>query len=263
MTLHPQRTVVSKAPRPAKTPARLALVSDVHGNLPAFKAVLEDIRKEEADEIWCLGDLVGYGAQPEECVELAREECTVCLAGNHDLVVTGGIDIRDFSRSAAVAALWTRDHMGKEATDWLRDLDPMDDAHDLGLYHASPRDPIWEYVLSTGQADECMRLMQPRVGAVGHSHVALFFHKNDTPHVVGSQTPGGTRLVMSDGRWLINPGGVGQPRDGDPRAAWLLLDTGTWTATWRRVEYPIDEAAKAIEEAGLPTVLGERLYSGQ
>jgi len=263
MTLHSQRTVISKVRKPEKTPGRLALVSDVHGNLPAFKAVLEDIRKEEADEIWCLGDLVGYGAQPEECVELAREECTVCLAGNHDLVVTGGIDIRDFSRSAAVAALWTRDHMGKEATDWLRDLDPMDDAHDLGLYHASPRDPIWEYVLSTGQADECMRLMQPRVGAVGHSHVALFFHKNDTPHVVGSQTPGGTRLVMSDGRWLINPGGVGQPRDGDPRAAWLLLDTKTWTATWRRVEYPIDEAAKAIEEAGLPTVLGERLYSGQ
>ena len=250
-------------PEPAQTPRRLALVSDVHGNLPAFEAVLEDVQDAEVDEIWCLGDLVGYGAQPEECVALARETCTVCLAGNHDLVVTGGIDIRDFSRSAAVAALWTRDHMGEDAMAYLRELDPMDDGHALGLYHASPRDPIWEYVLSTGQADECIRLMQPRVGAVGHSHVALFFHKNETPHVVGSQTPGGTRLVMADGRWLINPGGVGQPRDGDPRAAWLLLDTETWTAAWRRVEYPIDEAAKAIEEAGLPTVLGERLYSGQ
>ncbi len=244
-------------------PGRIALVSDVHGNLPAFKTVLEDVRNEGVDEIWCLGDLVGYGAQPEECVELARENCTVCLAGNHDLVVTGGIDIADFSRSAAVAALWTRDHIGDKAMSFLKDLDPMDDGHALGLYHASPRDPVWEYVLSTGQADQCMQLMQPRVGAVGHSHVALFFHKNDAPHVVGSQSPGGTRLVMNDGRWLINPGGVGQPRDGDPRAAWLLLDTETWTATWRRVEYPIDEAAKAIEEAGLPTVLGERLYSGQ
>jgi len=244
-------------------PARIALVSDVHGNLPAFQAVLEEVRGEEVDEIWCLGDLVGYGAQPEECVELARETCTVCLAGNHDLVVTGDIDIGDFSRSAAVAALWTRDNMGEEAIGFLRDLVPMDDARPLGLYHASPRDPIWEYVLSTGQADECMQIMQPRIGAVGHSHVALFFHKNEPPHVVGSQTPGGTRLVVSDGRWLINPGGVGQPRDGDPRAAWLVLDTETWTATWRRVAYPIDEAAKAIEDAGLPTVLGERLYSGQ
>jgi diadenosine tetraphosphatase ApaH/serine/threonine PP2A family protein phosphatase len=242
---------------------RVAVISDVHGNLQALEAVLAAIDELEVEEIWSLGDVVGYGADPVRCMEIVDERAAMHLAGNHDLVVTGGIDIRDFSRSAAVAALWTRDHMGKEAIDWLRDLDPMDDAHDLGLYHASPRDPVWEYVLSTGQADECMRLMQPRVGAVGHSHVALFFHKNETPHVVGSQTPGGTRLVMSDGRWLINPGGVGQPRDGDPRAAWLLLDTETWTATWRRVEYPIDEAAKAIEEAGLPTVLGERLYSGQ
>ena len=244
-------------------PSRIALVSDVHGNLPAFKAVLEDAKDEKVDEVWCLGDLVGYGAQPTECVELAQKECSVCLAGNHDLVVTGGIDIADFSRSAAVAALWTRDNIGEEALSFLKGLDAMNDTHDLGLYHASPRDPVWEYVLSTGQADQCMQIMQPRVGAVGHSHVALFFHRNDTPHVVGSQSPGGTKLVMDNGRWLINPGGVGQPRDGDPRAAWVLLDTETWTATWRRVDYPIDEAAKAIEEAGLPTVLGERLYSGQ
>ena len=256
MTLHSQETVES-------TPQRLALLSDVHGNLPAFEAVLEDVRDEDVDEIWCLGDLVGYGAQPEECVALARETCKVCLAGNHDLVVTGDIDIADFSKSAAVAALWTRDHVGEGTMTFLRALEPVDDRRALGLYHASPRDPIWEYVLSTGQAEDCMRLMEPRIGAVGHSHVALFFHRNHSPHVVGSQAPGGTRLVMSEGRWLINPGGVGQPRDGDPRAAWLLLDTGTWTATWRRIEYPIDEAAKAIDDAGLPTVLGERLYSGQ
>jgi predicted phosphodiesterase len=254
---------MSKTRRPEPGPGQIALVSDIHGNLPAFEAVMEDIRSEKVEEVWCLGDLVGYGAQPEECVALAKEVCSVCLAGNHDLVVTGGIDIADFSRSAAVAALWTRDNMGEEAMSFLRGLDPMDDGRALGLYHASPRDPVWEYVLSTGQADQCMQAMEPRIGAVGHSHVALFFHKNDTPHVVGSQSPGGTRLVMSDGRWLINPGGVGQPRDGDPRAAWLLLDTETWTATWRRVEYPIDDAAKAIEDAGLPTVLGERLYSGQ
>jgi diadenosine tetraphosphatase ApaH/serine/threonine PP2A family protein phosphatase len=108
-----------------------------------------------------------------------------------------------------------------------------------------------------------MEEMEPRVGAVGHSHVALFFHRNGDADVEGAVAPEGTEIDLSDGKWLINPGGVGQPRDGDPRAAWLLLDTESWVAAWRRVEYPIDEAARAIEEAGLPAVLGERLYSGQ
>jgi diadenosine tetraphosphatase ApaH/serine/threonine PP2A family protein phosphatase len=242
---------------------QVAIVSDIHGNRHAFEAVLADVRRSAAREVWCLGDVVGYGADPNDCCVLAREHADVCLAGNHDLAVTGDLDLAEFSTGAALAARWTQEVIDPDHRDWLASLKPQGAAGEVGLYHASPRDPVWEYVLSTGQADECMRLMQPRVGAVGHSHVALFFHKNETPHVVGSQTPGGTRLVMSDGRWLINPGGVGQPRDGDPRAAWLLLDTETWTATWRRVEYPIDEAAKAIEEAGLPTVLGERLYSGQ
>jgi diadenosine tetraphosphatase ApaH/serine/threonine PP2A family protein phosphatase len=248
---------------------RIALLSDVHGNLPAFEAVLADVREVGVDETWCLGDLVGYGAQPDECVELARSECDVCLAGNHDLVVTGEIDIAAFSSTAAVAATWTREHISAEALDFLRGLAPADDKRVVGLYHASPRDPVWEYVLSTWQAEECMRVMGPRISAIGHSHVALFFHAEDGSDavdgsdVLGAQAPGGTELDLSRGRWLINPGGLGQPRDGDPRAAWLLLDTGVWTATWRRVEYPIDDAASAIERAGLPEVLAERLYSGQ
>jgi diadenosine tetraphosphatase ApaH/serine/threonine PP2A family protein phosphatase len=242
---------------------RIALLSDVHGNLPAFRSVLEDVRGSGAEETWCLGDLVGYGAEPDGCVELARESCEVCLAGNHDLVVTGDIPIEDFSSNAATAARWTRENISEEALEFLRGLKPEEPAREPGLYHASPRDPIWEYVLSTWQALECIEEMEPRVGAVGHSHVALFFHQNGDSEVKGSVAPGGTEIDLSDGRWLINPGGVGQPRDGDPRAAWLLLDTESWVAAWRRVEYPIDEAARAIEEAGLPAVLGERLYSGQ
>ena len=235
----------------------------MHGNLPAFRAVLDDVRAASVEQIWCLGDLVGYGAQPDECVELAREACNVCLAGNHDLVVTGEIDIADFSSSAAVAARWTREHIAEEPLRYLRALEPVDDHRVVGLYHASPRDPVWEYVLSSWQARECMAVMGQRVGAVGHSHVALFFRRDGSSEVVGAQAPGGTELDLSQGRWLINPGAVGQPRDGDPRAAWLLLDTEEWSARWRRVEYPIDEAARAIEEAGLPKVLAERLYSGQ
>ena len=242
---------------------RIALLSDVHGNLPAFEAVLDDVDSTGADEIWCLGDLVGYGAQPGACVELARSRCELSLAGNHDLVVTGEIDIADFSSSAALAAQWTRDNIDAAALDFLKSLRPERDDGAIGLYHASPRDPVWEYVLSTWQADECMDLMEPRVGAVGHSHVALWFRREGEGQVEGAPAEGGLKHDLSEGEWLINPGAVGQPRDGDPRAAWLLLDTEVWSAEWRREDYPIEEAASAIEDAGLPKVLAQRLYTGQ
>ena len=242
---------------------RIALLSDVHGNRPAFEAVLDDVDSEGAEEIWCLGDLVGYGAQPDDCVALARERCNLSLAGNHDLVVTGEIAIDDFSRSAAAAARWTQENIAEETLNYLRGLSPADPTRAPALYHASPRDPVWEYVLSGWQADECMDLMEGRVAAVGHSHVALWFHREEDGTVSGAAAEPDQERDLSSGEWLVNPGGVGQPRDGDPRAAWLLLDTDTWKATWRRVEYPIDEAAQAIEEAGLPRDLAERLYNGQ
>ena len=226
--------------------------------------MLGDVETASVDETWCLGDLVGYGAQPDECVALARERCDVCLVGNHDLVVLGKLDIETFSLNAAVAARWTQDHIGEEAIDFMDGLEPFGSAHDVGLFHGSPRDPVWEYVLSTLQADACMDEMEARIGAIGHSHVALCFSRiDDGGPVRGAQTPAGTELDLSAGRWLVNPGGVGQPRDGDPRAAWLLLDTEGWKAEWRRVEYPIEEAAGAIERAGLPQALASRLYRGE
>jgi diadenosine tetraphosphatase ApaH/serine/threonine PP2A family protein phosphatase len=242
---------------------RIALLSDVHGNLPAFEAVLGDVEETDVEEVWCLGDLVGYGAQPDECVRLARDRCDLSLAGNHDLVVTGEIPITDFSTSAAAAARWTQETIGEDTLAFLKSLSPSDPSREPALYHASPRDPVWEYVLSTWQADECFDIMDARVGAIGHSHVALWFSRDAEGKAGGATAEGGQELDLSNGRWLVNPGGVGQPRDGDPRASWLLLDTSTWTANWRRVEYPIDEAARAIEDAGLPRVLAERLYSGQ
>jgi diadenosine tetraphosphatase ApaH/serine/threonine PP2A family protein phosphatase len=241
----------------------VALLSDVHGNLPAFEAVLEDTRREGVDQRWCLGDLVGYGAQPDECVALAAAECDLCLVGNHDLVVIGRLDVSDFSANAATAAEWTREHIARDSVDYLAGLEPDDEAHPVGMYHASPRDPVWEYVLSTSQAGACMDAMTPRVGAIGHSHVALWFSRVDGGIVDGDLAPGGTELDLSEGSWLVNPGGVGQPRDGDPRAAWMLLDLERWTASWRRIEYPVDEAARAIQAAGLPAALSDRLYVGQ
>jgi diadenosine tetraphosphatase ApaH/serine/threonine PP2A family protein phosphatase len=244
-------------------PARVALLSDVHGNLPAFQAVVADVRATGVDAIWNLGDLVGYGAQPDECVELAKDACDVCLIGNHDLVVIDKLNVDDFSANAATAALWTRDHIKPETGEFLSTLAPQDESRPLKLYHASPRDPVWEYVLSVGLADACLDVMPGRLGAVGHSHVALWFWRNEGGRTIGEQAGAGMEVDLSKGEWLLNPGGVGQPRDGDPRAAWLLLDFERSTARWKRVEYPIDEAAKAIEDAGLPRSLADRLYFGQ
>ena len=244
------------------TPLRIAVLSDVHGNLPALRAVLEDVDQVGVEKLWCLGDLVGYGANPDECVQLASQRSDVCLAGNHDLGVLAQIDIADFSPHAAQAARWTRDHADRATLEFLGSLEPSNDDQEVGLYHASPRDPVWEYVLSGTQADECMDAMAPRVGLIGHTHVALRFTRRDGL-MEGEAVPAGTTLDLSEGDWLVNPGSVGQPRDGDPRGAWLLLDVEAWTAEWRRVEYPVAEAAEAIQSAGLPTSLGERLYLGQ
>jgi predicted phosphodiesterase len=242
---------------------RIALLSDVHGNLPAFEAVLADVDDQTVEEIWCLGDLVGYGAQPDDCVRLARERCDFSLAGNHDLVVTGEIPISDFSSSAATAARWTQETITEETMAYLKGLKPADPDREPALYHASPRDPVWEYVLSTWQAEESMDMMDARVAAIGHSHVALWFSRDDDGEMSGSTAAADEEKDLSAGTWLINPGGVGQPRDGDPRAAWLLLDTSRCKVQWRRVEYPIEVAARAIEEAGLPRALAVRLFSGQ
>ncbi len=242
---------------------RIGLISDVHGNLPAFQAVLADAENQGAEELWCLGDLVGYGASPDACVELARERCSVCLAGNHDLVVTGEIPIEQFSVPAAEAALWTRDHIGDQSLAFLRGRAAQDPERTPSLYHGTPMDPVWDYLLSAWQAERTMELAPSRVAAVGHSHLALWFAREPDEELDGGPAGAGERHDLSRGEWVLNPGSVGQPRDGDPRAAWLLLDTEEQTAHWRRVVYPIDEAARAIEEAGLPPALGQRLYRGQ
>lgn len=245
---------------------RLAIISDIHANLPALEAVLADISDRQLDEIWCLGDVVGYGAQPNECTALVSDRCALCLAGNHDLGVLGEIEISSFSPAAADAALWTRERLEPEARDYLASLEPADETREVALYHASPRDHVWEYVLWPEQAGECLEVQAKRVSLIGHSHVALCFRaatNGDPAATEGAQIPGGSTIEAAEGRWLLNPGSVGQPRDGDPRAAWLELDTESWTALYRRVDYPIERAAEAILEAGLPEHLGRRLFVGQ
>jgi predicted phosphodiesterase len=242
---------------------KVAVLSDVHANRQAFEAVLEEVAASDAAEMWCLGDLVGYGADPDACVELARQHAAVCLAGNHDLAVTGDIPLEDFSRGASLAAQWTQKVISSENREFLHALEPQGIESDLGLYHASPRDPIWEYVLSALLAELCMTAQQHRVCLIGHSHVALSFTRPEDDVATGEPRRAGEELDLSQDQWLLNPGSVGQPRDGDPRAAWMLLDLDLWTASYQRTDYDIAGAAAAIRDAGLPDSLAERLEYGQ
>jgi len=249
---------------------QVAVLSDIHGNLPALEAVLEDISETSSEELWCLGDVVGYGASPTECTELVRERCEAVLVGNHDLAVLGALDTSTFSGAASAAVEWTQEQIDPDALAYLGSLEPSDTSRAAALYHASPRDPIWEYVLWPDQAADCIAVQEKRVSLVGHSHVALFFSipgedepGTGTSEARGWQAGAGTRLEITHGRWLINPGSVGQPRDGDPRAAWLELDTESWEATYHRVTYDIDRAADAIEATDLPPHLAKRLYVGR
>ena len=242
----------------------VAIVSDIHGNRHAFEAVLADAEAAGATEIWCLGDLVGYGAEPDACVDLARDRAAICLAGNHDLAVTGALSMDDFSRGAAISARWTQEVIRDDTLDFLRRLEPSGVEEELGLYHASPRDPVWEYVLSEVLAERCFDAAEQRVCFIGHSHVALAFTREDaTSPTRGAVREPGHTADLREGAWLLNPGSVGQPRDGDPRAAWLLLNTTDQRAEWRRTRYDIEGAAQAIRAAGLPGSLADRLGYGQ
>ena len=246
---------------------RILVIADVHANLAAFEAVIAAANQLGGfDKVWCLGDVVGYGAQPEACVEIVRERCEVCLAGNHDLAVLGGLDVSSFSETAAVAVEWTREQTGAAALEFLRGLEPATARSGIGLFHGSPRDPVWEYVLSLEQAMAGLEAQPQRIGLIGHSHVALFFTRPEggsVGDVQGAQAEDGALLGLEDGSWLLNPGSVGQPRDGDPRAAWLELDTERWTARFHRVPYDVATAAETILAAGLPSLLAERLEVGR
>jgi predicted phosphodiesterase len=242
---------------------KVAVISDIHANRQAFEATLEAVAASDAAELWCLGDLVGYGADPDACVELAREHAAVCLAGNHDLAVTGEIPLDEFSRGASLAAQWTREVIATQNLEFLAGLRPQGEEDAVGLYHASPRDPVWEYVLSALLAELCLDRQRHRVCLVGHSHVALSFVRHEGQLTTGEPRREGTRLDLGSGEWLLNPGSVGQPRDGDPRASWLLLDLDEESASFERTAYDIAGAAAAIRAARLPDSLAERLEYGQ
>ena len=240
---------------------RVAVVSDIHSNLHALEEVLAAIDREAPDELWCLGDLVGYGPRPNECCATIGERADVCLAGNHDLAVRGTIDLEEFHGEAGLAATWTREVLEQQWKELLDGLEPEGSAHGVALYHGSARDPIWEYVLSDEGALATLEVADSPLVLVGHSHVALQVVQSGD-ELAGGVAPDGKELELDGVRALLNPGSVGQPRDGDPRAAYLLLDLAAQRATFHRVEYDVQTTQREMRDAGLPEMLAARLQLG-
>ena len=240
---------------------RVAVISDVHANFHALDAALRAIDGEDVDVVWCLGDVVGYGPRPNECCETVQARADLCLVGNHDLVVLGELTASDFNDEAAAAALWTNDVLTRPSEAFLRSLKPQAEVDGAQLFHASARDPVWEYILTEEAARATFDLTSAPLVLVGHSHVALALAR-EGEEVLGGLAPAGAEVELG-GRWLLNPGSVGQPRDGDPRAAWLLLDFDRKLAAFRRVPYPVQETQAEMREAGLPSLLAERLARGE
>jgi predicted phosphodiesterase len=240
---------------------RIAILSDIHANYHALEATLAAVDAEGVDEIWCLGDTVGYGPRPNRCCAVVAARAALCLAGNHDLAVTGSLSVDEFNGDAAAAARWTRKVIEPEPLAFLQSLEPAADRPGAELYHGSPIDPVWDYVLSEAAAFLSFRLTRAPLVLVGHSHVALALSWRDD--ALGGGIAGeGAEIDLAAGRWLLNPGSVGQPRGGDPRAAWLLIDDQARRATFRRTSYSIEQTQAEIRGRGLPEALAARLAHG-
>ncbi len=222
--------------------------------------MLREIDAVRVDAVWCLGDTVGYGPRPNECCDVVDNRADYCLVGNHDLVVIGELAVSEFNDEAAAAAVWTAEVLTPESRAFLARLKPLGHVEGVDLFHASARDPVWEYVLTEEAATATLELADAPLVLVGHSHVALAITADDG-RISGGPAPGGSKVTL-EGRHLLNPGSVGQPRDGDPRAAWLLLDLEERLAEFHRVAYSIERTQAEMRERGLPQALAARLERG-
>ncbi len=240
---------------------RVLIISDIHANLAAFEAVLADA-KGEWDAIWFLGDLVGYGPDPNECVALLREHDPISLSGNHDWAVLGKLDINKFNREAQIAIRWTQEAISQETYDYLATLPPNRDNAPFSLVHASPRHPVWEYILDAYTAAINFDHFETPYCLVGHTHVPVIFAEEE-PHKVVIYLPDyEAPIQLGQVRLIINPGSVGQPRDSDARAAYAFLDTEALTFEHKRVAYPIAVTQEKMRQYGIPSRLIRRLEFG-
>lgn len=237
-------------------PSPIAFISDIHANLPALKAVLADIAEQGVSEIICLGDVVGYGGQPAQCVELLRQHGIVTLKGNHDAAVAHGIEAGGRMK---LMWDWTEQQLNFEQRSWLAELPMTLERQDFQAVHSMlPLPEEWGYVLTASHANLHFAYQTAPLCFIGHSHrPALWVAGEDAAHDITSPVSLDSRI-----RQLCNVGSVGQPRDGDCRACYVIYEASQQTVTWRRVSYDISATQKAIEDAGLPLPFAERLSKG-
>ena len=238
---------------------RVAVVSDIHANLVALDAVLAAVGS--VDAVWQLGDVVGYGPEPDGVVERLAEIGALGVAGNHDLAALGGPEIDWFNPEAKAAMEWTRSRISPATRAWLAALPERRVEADVTLVHGSPRDPVWEYVTSVPVARANLAVLETPLGLHGHTHLPMAWADRDGRVEPISPGPGST-FRLGSGPALLNPGSVGQPRDGDPTASWLEIDTDDAVATWHRVPYDIEAVRRAMLDSGLPARLADRLSVG-
>ncbi len=240
---------------------RYLVISDIHANLVALEAVLQDA-PAGWQQIWCLGDVVGYGPNPNECVERLNEYDHLCLSGNHDWAVLGKLDINYFNNEARTAIRWTQDVLSSENRQYLSALAPLTIVEPFTLVHASPRQPVWEYLLDEVIVAQNMALLQTHYCFAGHTHAPVIFTEMATDDIRAAFPAPGETLQLGEKRVIINPGSVGQPRDSDPRAAYGILDTEGLTWEYHRVAYDVAETQQRMRQHGLPHRLIARLELG-
>lgn len=239
---------------------RYAIISDIHGNLEALEAVLQSIEEERIEKILCVGDIVGYGADPLKCIELVREKCSKCVCGNHDSAVIGATDIDFFNPFAKRAVLWTSEKLSETDINFLASLNLIEREDNFTMVHATLDNPKdWGYILNTFDAAANFQLQTDPLCFVAHSHVPVTYQKKD--NFVSAHRF--INKIRPDSQYIVNVGSVGQPRDGDPRAGYVIYDSKQQTLRLKRLEYDISKTQKKILDAGLPEILADRLSIGR
>ena len=242
---------------------RALIVSDVHSNLEALQRVVQDAESQGGfDEIWSLGDLVGYGPDPVACIDLLQSYKHKGVAGNHDLASIGRLSVEAFNAHAAQANRWTATQLSEEHSEYLGSLPLKMELDEFTVVHGSPRDPVWEYVVSVGAAVASFMHFDTSWCLVGHSHIPFICRPAESGAIF-LEFPLDSPVSLGSDRLIINPGGVGQPRDGDPRASYAVYDSEASSVVHRRVEYDIPTTQEKMRQRGLPGFLIDRLPLGR
>jgi predicted phosphodiesterase len=240
---------------------RTLVISDIHANLPALEAVLQDAGM--VDAVWCLGDLIGYGPYPNECIDKVRGlPNLICLLGNHDAAALGQIDVEAFNLEAKLSVVWMKAELTEASLAFLSHLPERVVTRNVTLTHGSPRNPVWEYILDTRTATTNFRYFSTSYCFIGHTHLPTVYTLSDSHEMASVSMPGTAHAIELEGRTILNPGSVGQPRDHDPRSSYAIYETELERWEYHRVEYDIPSVQARILEVGLPARHAQRLAEG-